>query len=54
MTINIQDIASAYEAATKEFLQIASSVPADKLDVNDGENWNSRQVIHHCADSEAQ
>ena len=54
MTINIQEIASAYEAATKEFLQIASSVPADKLDVNDGENWSSRQVIHHCADSEAQ
>jgi hypothetical protein len=54
MTINIQEIASAYEAATKEFLQIASIVPADKLDVNDGENWSSRQVIHHCADSEAQ
>ena len=54
MTINIQEIASAYEAATKEFLHIASSVPADKLDVNDSENWSSRQVIHHCADSEAQ
>jgi hypothetical protein len=54
MTINIQEIASAYEAATKEFLQIASIVPVDKLDVNDGENWSSRQVIHHCADSEAQ
>ena len=54
MTINIQEIASAYEAATKEFLHIASSVPADKLDVNDGENWSSRQVIHHCADSETE
>ena len=54
MTMNIQEIASAYEAATKEFLHIASSVPADKLDDNDGENWSSRQVIHHCADSEAQ
>ena len=54
MTINIQEIASAYEAATKEFLDIALSVPADKLDDNDGENWSSRQVIHHCADSEAQ
>ena len=54
MTINIQEIASAYEAATKEFLDIAFSVPADKLDDNDGENWSSRQVIHHCADSEAQ
>jgi hypothetical protein len=54
MTINIQEIAGAYEAATKEFLHIASAVPADKLDLNDGENWSSRQVIHHCADSEAQ
>jgi hypothetical protein len=52
--MNIQEIASAYEAATKEFLDIANSVPVDKLDLNDGENWSSRQVIHHCADSEAQ
>ena len=52
--MNIQEIAAAYEAATKEFLQIATSVPENKLDVNDGENWSSRQVIHHCADSEAQ
>ena len=54
MTQTIQEIAAAYEAATQEFLTIASAVPADKLDVNDGENWSSRQVIHHCADSEAQ
>jgi hypothetical protein len=52
--MNIEEFASAYEAATKEFLLIASSVPENKLDVNDGENWSSRQVIHHCADSEAQ
>ena len=52
--MNIDQIASAYEAATKEFLQIATSVPENKLDVNDGQNWSSRQVIHHCADSEAQ
>jgi hypothetical protein len=54
MTQTIQEIAAAYEAATQEFLTIASAVPADKLDINDGENWSSRQVIHHCADSEAQ
>jgi hypothetical protein len=54
MTTNIQEIAAAYEAATKEFLDIATSVPADKLDLNDGENWSSRQVIHHCADSETE
>lgn len=52
--MNIEELAAAYEAATREFLQIATSVPAEKLDVNDGENWSSRQVIHHCADSEAQ
>lgn len=54
MTMNIEELASAYEAATKEFLLIATSVPEGKLDLNDGENWSSRQVIHHCADSEAQ
>lgn len=52
--MNIEELASAYESATAEFLQIATSVPAEKLDLNDGENWSSRQVIHHCADSEAQ
>ena len=52
--MNIEELASAYEAGTREFLQIATSVPAEKLDVNDGENWSSRQVIHHCADSETQ
>ena len=52
--MNIEELAAAYEAATREFLQIATSVPAEKLDVNDGKNWSSRQVIHHCADSETQ
>jgi hypothetical protein len=52
--MNIEEIAAAYESATKEFLLIATSVPENKLDVHDGENWSSRQVIHHCADSEAQ
>ena len=32
--MNIEQIASAYEAATKEFLLIASSVPENKLDVD--------------------
>lgn len=52
--MNIQELAAAYESATNEFLEIATSVPENKLDVNGGENWSSRQVIHHCADSEAQ
>ncbi|CAB4719734.1 unannotated protein [freshwater metagenome] len=54
MSLNIQEIALAYEKATQEFLDIAMSVPTDKLDLHVGEDWSSRQVIHHCADSEAQ
>ena len=50
----IKEIAAAYEKATKEFLAIASHVPESKLDVQVGQDWSSRQVIHHCADSEAQ
>ena len=52
--MNIQDLAAAYEAATQEFLAIAQSVPESKLDAHVGDEWSSRQVIHHCADSEAQ
>lgn len=52
--MNIIDLAKAYEAATHEFLSIAESVPEEKLDLHVGEDWSSRQVIHHCADSEAQ
>jgi len=54
MSLNIQEIALAYEKATQEFLDIAMSVPTDKLDLHVSEDWSSRQVIHHCADSEAQ
>ncbi len=50
----IKEIATAYESATREFLAIAENVPNDKLDLHEGEDWSSRQVIHHCADSEAQ
>ena len=51
---SITEIAAAYEKATNEFLTIATNVPESKLDVCVGEDWSSRQVIHHCADSEAQ
>jgi len=51
---SIAEIAAAYEKATNEFLAIAKNVPESKLDVCVGEDWSSRQVIHHCADSEAQ
>jgi len=50
---SIAEIAAAYEKATNEFLAIATNVPESKLDVCVGEDWSSRQVIHHCADSEA-
>ena len=52
--MSIQELAAAYEAATQEFLAIALSVPEDKLDNHVADEWSSRQVIHHCADSEAQ
>jgi len=51
---NIQEIAAAYKRATEDYLAIATKVPSEKLDINQGEDWSSRQVIHHCADSEAQ
>ena len=50
----MKEIADKYEQATQEFLAIATSVPEEKLDTQVGEEWSSRQVIHHCADSEAQ
>jgi hypothetical protein len=50
----IAEIAAAYEKATNEYLAIANDVPESKLDICVGEDWSSRQVIHHCADSEAQ
>jgi len=50
----IAEIAAAYEKATNEYLAIANSVPESRLDICVGEDWSSRQVIHHCADSEAQ
>jgi hypothetical protein len=52
--MSIADLAKAYEEATQEFLTIALSVPESQLDIHVGEEWSSRQVIHHCADSEAQ
>jgi hypothetical protein len=50
----ISEYADAYEKATHEFLAIATQVAEEKLDLQVGQDWSSRQVIHHCADSEAQ
>ena len=45
--MNIEELAAAYEAATREFLQIATSVPAEKLDVNDGEVLVAAVVVEN-------
>ena len=52
--MDIEQIVAAYEAATQEFYAAASALSEDDLDKPKSEGWNSRQVIHHVADSEAQ
>jgi hypothetical protein len=52
--MNISDYAVAYEAATADFVALASSVPADLLDAHAPGEWSARQIIHHMADSESQ
>lgn len=52
MTIN--QIATDYQAATREFLALAESLTDSDLDRSDAEGWTPRQVVHHVADSEAQ
>ena len=50
----IRDFAAEYEAATQQFLDLATSINEEDLDRSDAEGWTPRQVIHHLADSEAQ
>lgn len=50
----LTQIASDYQAATREFLTLAKSLKESELDRSDAEGWTPRQVIHHVADSEAQ
>jgi len=52
--MSIEELASAYEAATLEFYHAASSLTEANLDKPQRDGWNARQVIHHVADSEAQ
>ena len=52
MTIN--DLAKEYRASTEHFLDLASSVSPESLDLHLPGEWSARQVIHHMADSEAQ
>lgn len=51
---SIADHAAAYEAATRYFLNLANGVALENLDTKHPEGWSARQIIHHCADSEAQ
>jgi len=52
MTINA--LAKDYRASTEYFLELASSVSPESLDLHAPGEWSARQVIHHMADSEAQ
>lgn len=52
--MSISDFAAQYEAATRQFLELITSLPQSELDLSDAEGWTPRQVIHHVADSEAQ
>lgn len=46
--------AAEYEAGTRYFLNLAHSIAPENLDVKHPNGWSARQIIHHCADSEAQ
>ena len=50
----IKEWAAEYEAGTRYFLNLAHSVAPENLDVKHPNGWSARQIIHHCADSEAQ
>ena len=50
----ISNLASVYEASTRQFLELVQTLNEADLDRSDAEGWTPRQVIHHLADSEAQ
>jgi hypothetical protein len=53
-TVDLEEAAAAYEAATQYFLNLARAVTPDVADVHAENEWSARQCIHHMADSEAQ
>ena len=53
-SVDLKEVAAAYEAATQYFLNLARGVTPDLLDVHAENEWSARQCIHHMADSEAQ
>jgi len=52
--MDLDDVATEYEAATNEFLAAVTSITPEQLDSHVEGGWTPRQVIHHVADSEAQ
>jgi hypothetical protein len=50
----IDVLAKDYRESTEYFLESASTVAPDSLDLCEPGEWSARQVIHHMADSEAQ
>ena len=52
--MEIIDCARDYEAATKYFTELVSSLKPTDLDKSAPGEWTPRQVIHHLADSETQ
>lgn len=52
--MDINEIASQYEASTQFVKQIIGALSGADLDRHQVDGWTPRQVIHHLADSEAQ
>ncbi len=51
--MSIKDLASAYEEATKSFLDAVAEVNAADLDTAPVGEWTPRQIIHHQAHADA-
>ncbi len=50
-----KEILAQFESATREFVALAKSIPAEKLNfVSDPGEWSAGYVIHHVADCDAQ
>ena len=52
--MELPDAIEEYKKATEAFIAVASKLTEDELDMPQNHSWNSRQVVHHVADSEAQ
>jgi hypothetical protein len=52
--MDMNELATGYEASTTYFLDHYSTLSPSDLDRHKADGWSPRQVIHHMADSEAQ